>query len=254
MPDKTTERSLTIEDLSQLREKTESVAQFFEGQLRRYLDTLRPLFAPRRLLGRHVGAKDDVPGSDRALAQVQEKYREVCRQPFGLPPELPEDFLGHLDNRPEIYPLEYTHVAKNVKESKGLTITSPGQWILTYRSDYTLGQFRKTVIGKSERRAASVRDFVVDAIAMHLFLQAFPNLTQLLADLRYDVQMETLTGLGDLQCVIIRSCLPSFRPSDELLLTATRFSGVPAFIELIDLDATRSLQDPLKSRLEHMLS
>jgi hypothetical protein len=44
--------------------------------------------------------------------------------------------------------------------------------------------------------------------------------------------------------------LPSFRPSDELLLTAVRISGVPAFIELIDINAVRSLEDPLRLRIE----
>jgi hypothetical protein len=53
--------------------------------------------------------------------------------------------------------------------------------------------------------------------------------------------------------VVISSCVPSFRPSDELVLATTRLSGVPAFIELIDTDAIHGMQDPLKPRLEELL-
>jgi hypothetical protein len=53
--------------------------------------------------------------------------------------------------------------------------------------------------------------------------------------------------------VTISSCLASFRPSDSLILAATRLSGVPAFIELIDVDAVQTLHDPLKLRIEEML-
>ena len=250
---KGTAKSLTMEQLSHLREKTESFSQFLGGMLSSHLDTLRPLFAPRRLLGRYAGAKDDVTGSDRVLAQLREKYRQVCRHPYGLSSELPEDFLDHLDNRPDSYAWEYTHVAKGESESKSLTITSPVRWILTYRSDYTLTQLRQALTDKGERRAQSVRHFVVNALVMHVFLMAFPSLTQLLSDLRYEVQSESLPGLGDLPFVTIRSCVPSFRPADDLLLTATRFSGVPAFIELIDLESAHHLQDPLRLRIEQML-
>ena len=60
-------------------------------------------------------------------------------------------------------------------------------------------------------------------------------------------------GLGDLPLVVISSCIPSFRPSDDLVLATTTLSGVPAFIELIDVDAIRQLKDPLKPRLEEFL-
>jgi hypothetical protein len=43
--------------------------------------------------------------------------------------------------------------------------------------------------------------------------------------------------------------VPSYRPTDDLLIAATRFSGVPAFIELIDLDAVTTLPDPIRITL-----
>jgi hypothetical protein len=62
-----------------------------------------------------------------------------------------------------------------------------------------------------------------------------------------------LPGLDTLAFATIQACVTSQRPSDELLLMAMRFSGVPAFIELIDLDSFRTLEDPLKSKFEALI-
>jgi hypothetical protein len=98
-----------------------------------------------------------------------------------------------------------------------------------------------------------MREFLVAALAMQTVLDSFPGIARLLKDLRYDVQVAKCPGLGDLPLVVISSCVPSFRSSDELVLATTRLSGVPAFIELIDTDAIHGMQDPLKPRLEELL-
>jgi hypothetical protein len=248
-----TERTLTFEQLADLRDKTEAISQFLQKQLRVHLETLRPLLAPRRLLGKYAGVKEDVVGADRAFAQLQEQYKGVCSKPFALPPELDDGPLANIDNRIDLYPWEYTHQAKSERETKPVTITSPVSWVLTYNSEYTLSQLVQTIAGKEQRRSDSIRQFVVNALVMHAVLTKFPGITQLLADLRYEVHTQKSPSLGELPLVTIRSCLPSFRPADSLILAATRLSGVPAFIELIDLDAVHSLPDPLKLRIEEML-
>ena len=67
-------RNLSIEELSKLREKTDRVAEFLQKQLAAHLETLRPLLAPRMVLGRHVtgGEDDKLPGADRAFEVPQE--------------------------------------------------------------------------------------------------------------------------------------------------------------------------------------
>jgi hypothetical protein len=127
------------------------------------------------------------------------------------------------------------------------------RWVLTYTSEYSLSQVIQTLTGKEQRRSDAVRQFVVNALVMQAVLGKFPGITQLLTDLRYEIQTEKSPALGELPLVTLRSCIPSFRPADDLILTATRFSGVPAFIELIDVEALHTLQDPLKLRLEKML-
>jgi hypothetical protein len=247
------ERGLTFEQLADLREKTEAISQFLQKQLKAYLETLRPLLAPRRLLGKYTGVKEEVVGADRAFAQLQEQYKGVCAKPFALPPELDADPLSNIDSRLVLYPWEYVHQAKGESDTKLITITSPVHWVLTYSSEYTVSQMTQTLASREQRRQEVVRQFVVNALVMHAMLAKFPGITQLLTDLRYDIQTEKSPALGDLPLVTIRSCLPSFRPADNLILTAIRFSGVPAFIELIDIEALNTLQDPLKLRIEEIL-
>jgi hypothetical protein len=88
---------------------------------------------------------------------------------------------------------------------------------------------------------------------MQLLLARFPGVVQLLTDLRYQLRTENIPGLGDIPLITIASCLPSFRPANDLILAATRFSGVPAFIEIIDIDALHTLPDPLKLQIEEIL-
>lgn len=91
------------------------------------------------------------------------------------------------------------------------------------------------------------------ALTMRSLFDRYPGMRQILTDLRYEVRLDKCPGLGELQFVTVSSCLPSFRPADEFLLMATRFSGAPAFIELVDTEAVPALQDPLRSRLEQFL-
>lgn len=246
-------QTLTTDEVAALREKTEVVSKILKNQLQGYLDTLKPLLAPRRILGRHVGSREDVTGSDHALSRLKELYREGSQTPFGLPIEFPDTALAQLDNQPAVYPWEYPYTAKSERDSKNLTITSPAQWILTYDSGVTLAQVRSMLENKTERKTEVLRQFVINALVMHLFIRGHANLIQLFAALRYHVEMKSLPGLGPVSFVTIHAPLTSFRPADDILLMATRFSGVPAFVEMVSLDAIENLQDPLRVQLQQAL-
>jgi hypothetical protein len=245
--------NLTFDQLVKLREQTEAIVGFLRNRLQSHLETMRPLLAPRRLLGKYVDRKEDVSGSEKAVAQLREKFKEVCGSPFSLTPELDDDVLTRIDNNPELYPWEYAYEAKGEGEPRTLTITSPVRWVLTYGSGYTLSQVRQAVAGKHEHRTADIRQFVVNALVMQLFLARYPGISQLLSDLRFQIQVDKCPGLGTLPFVTLDACLPSFRPADNLILMATRFSGVSNFVELIDVDVVNTLQDPLRSRIEELL-
>lgn len=246
--------TLTFEQLSKLREQTEAIAGFLRNRLQGHLETLRPLFAPRRLLGRYVDRKEDVAGSEKAVVQLREKFKEVCGTPFSLTPEMDDSILTGMDSRPELYPWEYTHGVREAEELRELIITSPVRWVLSYGSGYTLSQVRQAIAGKYERRSHHLRQFVVNALVMNLLVAKYAKISQLFSDLRYHLLVDKCPGLGPLPFVTVSACLPSFRPPDNLVLMATRFSGVSNFVELIDVDAVNTLQDPLKSQIQDLLS
>ena len=60
-------------------------------------------------------------------------------------------------------------------------------------------------------------------------------------------------GLGEAPLVTLGASLSSFKPDDEMILSATRFSGVPAFIELLDVPAIDQLDDPLREQVKQAL-
>jgi hypothetical protein len=152
-----------------------------------------------------------------------------------------------------VYSWEYTHVVKSATAEKLLTITSPVRWVLTYETGAAPSLVRQMLEGKVERRTETLKQFVVNALAMGLLIQAYPGVGQLFSALRYRVQRECLPGFGDLPFVTVQACLDSFRPSDEMLLTATAFSGVPAFVELIRADSLQGYIDPVTEQLRRIL-
>jgi hypothetical protein len=246
--------ALTIDQLASLRDKTEAASKVLDSHLKSYLNTIKPLLAPRRVLGRHVASREEVNISDRMLDQLKQQYGQAISQtPFGLTTEFPEQTLSHLDHLPMVYPWEYHHVAKTGTTEKALIITSPVRWILTYETGAAPSLVRQMLSGKVERRIETLKQFVVNALTMGLLIQAYPGVGQLLSALRYRVQTECLPGFGSLPFVTIQACLDSFRPSDELLLTATAFSGVPAFVELIRADSLQDYIDPATEQLRQIL-
>lgn len=246
-------RPLTFERLPELRSKTEAVSTLLRDQLVAHLETLRPILSPERLFGRASGAKPDAALADRALAQLQQSYRAFVARPFDLPAELDQYWLTLVGSRVALYPWEYTYHVGDGRDARAITMTAPVRWVLNFSSGYTLSQFRHAVASATERQPEQLRQFVVNALVMQLVFAHTPGLAALLGDLRYEVQTQTSPDLPKLPLTTVTSGIGSFRPADDLIRAATNFSGVPAFIELIDIDALSGLKDPLKTRIEEHL-
>lgn len=243
--------TLTIDQLLVSRETTERVSQYLTSRLREHINTLYPILAPKRVFGKHVGSREPVARADETYQQLTEKFKEVCGKPFDLRSDLDEEALSAVEHGIDVQPWEYSHTIGE----KVLTITSPFRWVLTFKSDYSLKEMRTLLAIKGgDRRVASVRHFVVNALAMQLVIARVPGATQLLEDLRYKVATEVPQNLGKLPVVTIDSGLTSLLPPDDLILSATRFSGVPAFIELIQESAVEQLSDPFRSRISSLLA
>ncbi|HTO69773.1 MAG TPA: hypothetical protein VMR31_07920 [Myxococcota bacterium] len=242
-------RPLTIDELARMRAKTETVAKLLRERLAAQLEALRPVLSPRRLLGRHVrgGGRDEVPGADRALARLKERWLAACGRPFNLPKELDDEPLS-VEPILDVFPFEYAHTLES--DGRTIAITDPARWAIAFRSGYTLAQLEAALANRASLRPSDARQFVLSALVLEQLLVGLPEIGELFRELRYDVVIEKRESLGELPLVTLRSAVPAFRPSDELIAQATRFSGVPAFIELVDLDALPRLADPLRQRIE----
>src|SRR4051812_16181326 len=240
---------LTLTELPELRRKTEAISKFLREQIAAHLETLRPLFAPERLLGKYAGGKVDVPGVERSYTDLQKSYKPFVQKPYDLPETLENSWLPLVGNTLDLYPWEYIHPV----QGKPITMSSPVRWVMNYRSNYTLALVKSVLTGKEPVRQDYLRQFVVNALVLQLVVARNPGLGQLFQDLRYDLKSETVPDLKGLPVVTITSCLTSFRPADDLIQAATAFSGVPAFIELLHVESLRQPVDPLQARIEALL-
>ena len=68
-------KTLTLAELPELRRKTEAVSKFLQQQIAAHLETLRPLFAPERILGKYAGGKVEVTGTERTLVELKQAYK-----------------------------------------------------------------------------------------------------------------------------------------------------------------------------------
>jgi len=256
MSDQRADEALEISQLAVRRQKTEAVSRHLRQRLEQHLEVLRPAFDPRRLLGRYAGGaagRLDAAGSDRAFTSLAERFTQVSSPPFSLQSELPPDAVAGIDPHLELHPWEYAHEVRGRREPRTVRVTSPLRWALSYTCGTTLPRLLRVFAGEEERRDADIRQFVVNALVMAAFIEKFPPLRQILTDLRFDVSIETLDGFGKLPLVSLASQLPSLRPSDELILAVTDFTGVAEFVEVIGADPLASLRDPLKAELQKVL-
>ncbi|MCP4693746.1 MAG: hypothetical protein GY859_37275, partial [Desulfobacterales bacterium] len=82
------------------------------------------------------------------------------------------------------------------------------------------------------------------------FLRRFPDLTRLLQDLRYNVDIVEQPDLGGLPAAILTAPIKMFLPPDDFIIQITQLSGVAAFQEIADPDAVQTLPDPLRESLK----
>ncbi len=247
---KANEGNVTLQDLPDLRRKTERISEVLRQQLVAHLETLRPIYTPERILGKLAGGKIEVAGAERVLAEIQEKYAPFTGKPYNLSSAFEPSWLALAGSALEVQPWEYTHEIQGRK----VTIAAPLRWVINYRSNYNLANVRAGLAGTESGRPELLRQFVVNALLLQSVLRLTPGLAPLFGDLRYDLQTETPAELKGLPVVTITSCLSSFRPADDLISAAVAFSGVPAFIELIDLEHAKNPRDLLRERLEKLLN
>lgn len=245
-------KDLDNQEFLKLRQATGKIAAELDSRLKRHLTTLRPLFIPRKLLGTYVksASQQEIHGSEKAFAELQEMYGHICEAPFQLPKKLQAP-LPALSNVIECSPLEYS---LELEEDHGnvVSITSPTKFLLSYQSECPLKRLQNILLNREARQPDEMRQGLLCHIALVVFLKNFPALTTLLEDLRYRVEIIQLEQFGNLPVVLVTAPLDTFLPNDGFILEITQLSGIPAFQEIIDLDALENFPDTMRDGL-HVL-
>lgn len=238
--------------LLELRKLTRALSALLGGQLVEYLATLTPLLRPKSLLGSHVqGApKDAVRGADRAFKELQSAYEIVAgAKPFNLPRDLRTPVQVD-SSQLELAPFEYVHVARTKKQSKSITVTCPLKWVLTF-SGFSLDRLREG-LEKGDPTEFRAQEFVLNFLIVRVGTSQ-KGVPRLFEALRFPVSTLELPELGKLPVTVIDSAVPTLRPPDETIIESAEVSGMPAFEEVVDLDAIRKLRDPLRDRLMELV-
>ena len=247
-------KDLDNQQFIQLRKNTEKIVEILDKRLKGYLNILKPLFTPRKLLGTYIKSSDmdDVPGSNKSFAKLQEQYAAVCEKPFGLPKKL-QTPLPPISSQLDAVPFKYSLYIEDSKK-KATSITAATRWILSYKSECPYNRLKAMVTGVETRQPDDMRQSLIEHLTMVILLKHFKTLAQLFRDLRYEVEIKKLEDLGGLSVVILKAPIESFLPSDDFILKVTQLSGIPAFQEIIDLDAVEKIPDPLRQTLQKAIN
>ena len=247
-------KNLSFDQLAAARKSTQAVAGFLEKQLLGYLDTLRSLLLPERLLGKLTGSKFDVPGADKALTELQDNYRRLPGKPFDFPKEFETDWLAELGVKLELQRWEYSREISTDSGKRPVLITSPTRWILAYGPVYTVSQAVQAFASRQDRRGIDqLRQFVVNTLVMQALITRSAGLASIFAELRYHITTQAHPGLSGLPLVVVQSQVTTFVPPESVISAATELSGVDAFIELVDVEAIHQLSDPFQQRISQLV-
>jgi hypothetical protein len=246
--------SLNVDQLLHLHALTKEVSKFCQKQLRGYLDTIAMLFRPRRILGEAIegGERESVGGSDRTLGELRDIYKKVASRPFDLRPELNPP-LESIATQMQLYEWEYLHETKTERGWQSIKVTSPLTWVLAYSSPYSISMVRQVLAGQQEREPENVKAFVLRACILHLQFTKFPAIAELLAGLRYRVEVRHSPEMGELPLVTISAPLATIRPPDNLVTMAAGLAGGASFAEVLDLSSVKNLQDPFRQEIGAIL-
>ena len=248
------EERIDISRLLTLRKATRAISEYLEQQLNEHLSALTPLFNPRAVLGHRIRGGSKLTGRDveKTFAEVSELYRSVFRsKPFDLRKDFdsPINILGGM---PEISNSSYTYTATSGNDSKELTVTSPLNWVLTYKG-FGPERLRELLRRQSEMVGSDLQLFVLHYLVMYTTLKKRPDAMRVLDALRFPVSFQNTDEFGALRLSIISCPVSTFRPPDEVMIESTELSGTSAFEEVIDLEDITRMPDPLNEKLVELV-
>ncbi len=245
----------SIERLLFLRKVTRAVSEYLLFQLREQLTTISPLLRPRRVLGDYIdsGSPEPVLDAEKNFAALNELYARAAGKPFDLPRPLRPP-LKPIGLALEVHPWEYLHQLNAGTGLKVVTVMSPVRYVLSYGSGLSLSRLRLGVAGKEEKKPDDVREFVIRCCLIHLLLNKYPGIANLLRALRWEISTATSPELGDLPLTTLTAPLKTMLPPDHLILDSTEMSGTSVFEEVVDVDRLTEIRDSLVQKVESIMA
>lgn len=240
-------KEIELPQMGPLRDGAQRLSQKLQKKLQGHLQTLTPLFSPRKILGEFMESsfKDKVLGAEENFKKIESQFKEISRSAFNMAMKLSTP-VSAIKNQLEIYPWQYLYVLGGEK-SQTITMSSPTRWVLAYSSALDLERLLKAKVEGESLRAEEVKELVINSLTLVRLIEQSPGIRNLLEDLRFTVTIETSPVSGDLPYVVLNTPLEAFRPQDEVIKTVTQLSGLPMFEELIDIEKISELDDPFKS-------
>ena len=213
-------KRLSFEQLAAARKSTQAVSDILEKQLLGYLDTLRSLLVPERLLGKLAGSKFDAPGADKVLTELQENYRRLPGKPFDFPKEFETEWLVDIGVKLDLHRWEYTREIAAESGKRSILITSPNSLDTRLRTRLFGFSSGSVVAHRQDRRGIDqLRQFVVNALVMQALVSRSSGLISIFTDLRYDVSHNrTPDSMAFLWLSSNHRFLPFFPPTRSLPL------------------------------------
>ncbi len=224
-------RDLSFDQIARLRAATEAISSWLRQDLESHLETLRPLLLPRRHLEANIkgsGRAGDSARADRLFHNLQAALEAAGGEPLKLRGALRPP-IDAIPNKLELWPWEYDHQIGDGAAAKRIAVFSPLSWVLSYASPLDLAQARRMVSGEGSRSESELRHFAIRTVLMNVVFDASPGLARLFESLRYRVEKVHCPETGNLPYLRLTSSVPTFRPSDSVILNVTQFSGVSRF-------------------------
>ena len=242
--------NLDMGKLLELRKLTTAIAEQLQGQLKAYLSTLQPLFAPERVLGGHVrpGAGGLVKGADKAFDSLKSAYLALAgTKLYNLPKSL-ESPVSIATARPELARVEYAYEASDGGAARAMTAVSPLKWVLTYGS-FTPARLGGLLAQGDNVNERELIETLQHLLIMELVLAQQSGLKAILAALGFTVASEKLPAFGELTFTTIAAPIKTKRPPDKIMLQIAEISGSPQFEEIVRIEDIVAMKTPLKDQL-----
>ncbi|MCG8428044.1 MAG: hypothetical protein MI754_11860 [Chromatiales bacterium] len=224
-------------------------------RLKSYLHTLESNFYPNTILGRYIRSAKNTGSKvyDEIFDRLAEKYATVTqKEPYNFTRalEAPIDIYSAM---PAVYAWRYD---KSVVDSRGntkkITITTPGKWILSYEG-FDPATFSEQLTNREKVTGRELKDYVIHYLIMAEIIATRLDLVSLLNDLRFSTSLITLDNFGDVPFVIMESDIKTFLPADDVVIEITEISGSDNFEELVDVRQLQNLTDNFLENVKEKL-